>query len=112
MSGLIRALREIIEPQADPAQDRRITRRPVQRLFDKVHQPARMERGGQSLEPHARHRPVPVAARAAHQIELAPRAFEESRAQFGKKRLIIASRHRQLRIYRIAKISHVVDGGP
>jgi hypothetical protein len=111
MSGLIRALREIIEPQADPAQDRRITRRPSSACSTRSISPRAWNEAASPLSRMPAIDQFRRSASGASDRAGAAR-FRESRAQFGKKRLIIASRHRQLRIYRIAKISHVVDGGP
>ena len=65
-----------------------------------------MKRRGQPLQTLRRHAPIGIAARAFEQIKRRKRAIQKRPAQFAQQVRIIAQRRNQMRVNRLAQISH------
>ncbi|MBU0670006.1 MAG: hypothetical protein KKG32_08090 [Alphaproteobacteria bacterium] len=73
----------------DFAQDGGIAGHGADRTASHIHQLRRVKAAGEGMQPPRGHLPVRVAARTAHEIELAFGALEETRLEFSLKRAIV-----------------------
>ncbi len=73
----------------DFAQGRGIAGHPAKRHLGHLHQLRRMKAAGQRVQPKRSHLPVRIAARTAHEIELAFGAFKETCLEFALEKTVL-----------------------